>query len=162
MADGILGFYIRYIENRQANDIKTNNESRLFTCTSLPNLSVGEYIQRLLYYNLLGTDKLDGTLLYSAVLLERMRNKGIIFNKITSHKLVLISIILASKLYDDEGAENSYWANIGGVSLVNLNKMEFAFIKQINHNLFITEEAVRSISRMIIQLITEYPPQSPP
>ena len=104
-----------------------------------------------MYYNLLGSDKLDGTLLISAVLLERIRYSGILFNKLTIHRLVLISIVIACKLYDDDSVCNSYWSDIGGVHLDELNNMELAFLKAISYNLFITDGKIVSMSRIITQ-----------
>ena len=53
---------------------------------------------------------------------------------------MLISLVLAIKIYDDYYYENKYYAKIGGISNKEINNMELEFIKIIEYNLFISEE----------------------
>ena len=63
--------------------------------------------------------------------------KSYTFNYI--HRILLISLVLAAKLYDDEYYENKYYAKIGGISNKDINKMELEFTEKIEFNLFVGE-----------------------
>jgi hypothetical protein len=80
-------------------------------------------------------------IIIGVIYLERMKKykKWRLFNY-NFKKLLLISIMVASKMYDDNYISNGYWAQIGNMSLRNLNKNELNFIFEITFLLIVKKE----------------------
>jgi hypothetical protein len=58
----------------------------------------------------------------------------------TIHRLLLTAVMLAAKTQDDEFLNNRCFAQIGGVSLEDLNTLELEFIVQLRHNLEVSRD----------------------
>ena len=55
-------------------------------------------------------------------------------------RLVLTAVLLASKMFNDTYYTNRYIAEVGGVSLANMNDLEKYFMQLIDWNLSISTE----------------------
>jgi hypothetical protein len=55
-------------------------------------------------------------------------------------RLLLVSIMTAAKFFEDEYYSNSHWAEIGGLSLSELNDLELEFLFRIAFNLNVKRE----------------------
>ena len=56
------------------------------------------------------------------------------------HKLLLAAIMLASKFFDDTFCSNAFFAEIGLVSLAEVNRMEQVFLSAIHYSLYVDEK----------------------
>ena len=56
------------------------------------------------------------------------------------HKLMLASLIVAIKYNEDEMNSLKFYAQLGGVSITELEYLEICFVTCINFNLFIKED----------------------
>lgn len=80
------------------------------------------------------------------VLMERLcqtaAQKGfpIIINSFTIHRLILTTVLITSKMFNDTYYTNQFIAQVGGVSLANINELERFFMSMIDWNLFIKPE----------------------
>lgn len=61
----------------------------------------------------------------------------------TIHKLLAVSLLLASKFLEDRCYSNSWFARVAGVSVESLNQLELAFLCIIGFNLRASEEDLR-------------------
>lgn len=73
---------------------------------------------------------------YSLVLLDRAQefNPNFKIHKKNIHRLLLTSALVSAKYIDDLFYKNSFYANVGGVSLKVLNELELEFLHLINFN----------------------------
>lgn len=56
-------------------------------------------------------------------------------------KRVLLTLILISiKFNEDEYFANSFYANVGGISLKELNNLELETFRMLDHNLFVSPD----------------------
>ena len=55
------------------------------------------------------------------------------------HRLLFIAIISAIKYNEDECYTNSYYAKVGGISLSEINRLEFDLLKLIQYSLFVSD-----------------------
>ena len=55
-------------------------------------------------------------------------------------RLILTTVLIASKMFNDTYYTNKYIAQVGGVTLQNINELEKFFIEMVDWNLNITEE----------------------
>lgn len=60
-------------------------------------------------------------------------------NEFNIHRILLASLVLAAKTFDDEYFENKYYAKVGGVTNQDMNKMELEFANHVGYDLFVGE-----------------------
>lgn len=65
------------------------------------------------------------------------RNNFIICS-LNVHRVVVTSVMLAAKFFDDHYYNNAYYAKIGGVPCLEMNSLELEFLFLINFALFVT------------------------
>ena len=83
----------------------------------------------------------------------------ILFYKFTIHqltaffvfafRLILTTVLVTSKMFNDTYYTNQYIASIGGATLSNINHLERFFMYVIDWNLFVTEEEFDSYDRSL-------------
>lgn len=74
--------------------------------------------------------------IYALYILKKYNNKHYIINLHNINKLLFISLVLSIKLLDDKHFNNKIFCDIGCMSLSELNKLEFIFLKKINYKIF--------------------------
>jgi hypothetical protein len=52
-------------------------------------------------------------------------------------------VILAIKYNEDDYFANDYYAKVGGITLQEINVLEYECLKALNHRLFIEEEVFK-------------------
>ena len=55
-------------------------------------------------------------------------------------RLILTTVLIASKMFNDTYYTNQFIAQVGGVSLPNINELERFFMSMIEWNLYISTE----------------------
>lgn len=91
--------------------------------------------------------------------LAAVRSIPVIVNSFTIHRLVLASVLLTSKVNNDLYYSNSYLAEVGGVSLSNINDLELYFMQVCDYRLNITTEEFDFFENQINVCI---PQETPP
>lgn len=136
-----MGFIVmnpyNILKLRKEKNIKKNKLSKMFDCIYKPNINIKKYLLRIYKYSNCN----DVCYLSSYINLKKLIDKG--FIKITIyniHRLLLISIMVFSKFYDDRYHTNKYWASIGGISLNELNKLEIEYLNLLDYNININTE----------------------
>jgi len=72
-------------------------------------------------------------ILAGLILIERVQqSRGLVLTPLNIHRLIVTSILLASKVLDDKQPSINFFAVMGGVSAENLSKMERAFLALLN------------------------------
>eukprot|EP00884_Botryococcus_braunii_P001082 jgi/Botrbrau1/10975/Bobra.0383s0029.1 len=85
------------------------------------------------------------------VYLERLAKKDDRFRLESSnaHRLILTSILLATKLTDDDYFNNAHFAKVGGIPAAELNKLELEMLKLLDFRLVVSlEELAAMISTL--------------
>ena len=55
--------------------------------------------------------------------------------------MLIVSLLVATKYFDDKYYENSYYAKVGGIKISELNELEKQFLLLINFELYVTEDS---------------------
>jgi hypothetical protein len=125
--------------NKYNKDNKNKNKTKLekHFLSINPSISVKGYLERLFKYTKVSSSTIVMILIY----IDRLCN----INKLKLtysiiHKLILSSMVVAIKYNEDEYYPMKFYAKLGGISLTELNFLEFYFISLINFNLFIKKE----------------------
>lgn len=101
----------------------------IFDLASVPPICVKSYIERVLKWCKCSSECVIMTHVYLDRFLEAKSEFVIRTDNVYS--LVLTSLLIASKLYDDLGYDNKWYAQVGGIPLVTLNIMEKFFLLSV-------------------------------
>ncbi|CAK0903743.1 unnamed protein product [Prorocentrum cordatum] len=79
----------------------------------------------------------EGCAVVSLVYLDRLlkRHPWITVGPLTCHRLVLVSVVLAIKFWDDTYYSNSFYSKVGGVQLKDLNNLEKTYLQLLDYRL---------------------------
>jgi len=125
-------------------------KSKIFEGRSKPKISVNDYLQRLVYY-LTGIAEFERKtndpgvhsdlavryLLAVIIYLERLPFKT---NSKNVHRLLITGCLVSSKILDDFQPEQQYFADLGGVSKLELSELEWAFCELLDWKVQILPE----------------------
>ena len=107
----------------------------LFRCAYEPSLSLSQYMSMLI-----GNMDLDeATYRIAKMYLERL-NAIYPIQTTTAHKQMFVALLIAKKYHEDDGAPNSYYAEIGGLSSIDLMNLEIAFCYLTAFRLYVKPE----------------------
>lgn len=59
-------------------------------------------------------------------------------------KLILLSLMISTKFYEDYFHNNEHWAFLGGIDIKILNNLEKTYLMNVNYKLIISEEKFNS------------------
>ena len=73
-------------------------------------------------------------LIYIDRLIQR---NNFVLTELNVHRVVITSILLAAKFFDDAYYNNAYYAKVGGVTVAEMNGLEVDFLFRINFSLHV-------------------------
>jgi len=139
----ISDYFNKMIEqNKNKKHDKKFNKNDIFYAKSIPNLSLDQYLFRIKKYS----DIEDFTLISAFIFIKRFieKNKYLIL-KNNIFKIILASCSISIKFIEDLNYKNSYIAKIGGISLKDMNAIEYNFYILINFDLHLNENDFKDI-----------------
>jgi len=68
------------------------------------------------------------------------KNENIMLNSLNVHRLMITSIMLGAKFFDDRYYNNAYFGKVGGVSCKEINLLEIEFLFMINFELYVDKD----------------------
>ena len=108
-----------------------------FNLNKKANISIGDFIYRILYYSKIE----DSTLISALIYLDRYcKKQKFILTENNIHRLFFTCIIVAIKFLEDKYFTNNFYSKICGVNIKILNKMEYEFVCGINFDLYIDRD----------------------
>jgi hypothetical protein len=126
-----------FINICEENKIKKKNKNFLiksFTNKFIPSITIKDYILRLAKHSKVN----ESTIIITLIYIDRICNiNHLNLTYYNIHKLILASFILAIKYNEENYYSMSYYSKIGGISLSELNNLEFECLILIRYNLFI-------------------------
>lgn len=120
------------IKNSKKQGNKIEND--IFETSENPNISLLDYLTRIVEYS----NCEENTLISALIYIDRIAKiKNI--TKLNVYKLIFTSILISLKYNEDEIYDNIYYSRIAGVSIQELNKMEYEFVLLLNFNFYIND-----------------------
>ena len=110
----------------------------MFNSSTCPPISVTAYLARIQKYAKCSDSCFVVALIYVDRLIE-LRN--IVLTSLNVHRIIITSILLATKSLDDVSFNNSYFAKLGGISSKEINLLECEFLCLVNYSLYVRPEA---------------------
>lgn len=109
----------------------------VYESSKSPSISVSNYIKRWIKYSECGATPVMMAVIY----INRLCTKtGIVLTIRNIHRIVLIAMLIAIKIYDDNCYSNMYYAKVGSISFQEINILEEHFLRDIEWDLFITNK----------------------
>ncbi|XP_050236117.1 cyclin-U2-1 [Mercurialis annua] len=107
-------------------NLSTDSKTRVFDCYETPDMTIQSYLERIFRYTRAG----PSVYVVSYVYIDRFcqANPGFRINSRNVHRLLITTIMLASKYVEDMNYRNSYFARVGGLTTNELNKLELEFL----------------------------------
>ena len=108
-----------------------------FTALQKSNISISDYLERIYHYSHCSSE----CLLLSLIYIDRLiQSNKIAVNSLSIHRILITSLVIAAKFFDDRFFVNSYYAKVGGLSTEELNSLEIEFLYAINFTLLVNAE----------------------
>ncbi|EER19884.1 G1/S-specific cyclin PCL5, putative [Perkinsus marinus ATCC 50983] len=101
---------------------------------SPPSISIYHYLQRVESHFRCSSECFVIALIYMDRLLKT-QGPNFVVTMCAIHRVILTSVVLAAKFFDDRYYSNKFYAAVGGVRTKELNALEAEFLRLINWNL---------------------------
>ncbi|KAL5571615.1 hypothetical protein UlMin_021212 [Ulmus minor] len=123
---------------------KSSKDTRIeiFDCCETPDMTVESYLERIFRYTRAG----PSVYVIAYVYIDRFcqNNPGFRINPTNVHRLLITTIMVASKYVEDMNYRNSYFARVGGLTTDELNKMELDFLFLMSFKLHVNVSVFES------------------
>lgn len=129
-------------------DPSSQSTMSAFCVLKPPNKPINEYFQRIIKYAKPEPSSLIISLMYIDKICD---TTTLLLSYHNIHRVILSSIVLAIKYNEDDYYSNTYYAKVGGITLEELNGLEYQMLQGLEFNTFV--DAV-NYSKYESQLIT--------
>ena len=128
-------------------NILSNKKIKFFMLKKIPSISINDYLLRLAKYSKIS----DSTLVFILIYIDRLCHKyNFKINNYNIYKLLLASMVVAIKFNEDEFYTSEFYGQLGGISKIEMNNLEYEFATMINFNLFIKEDLYYQYYNLLI------------
>eukprot|EP00252_Welwitschia_mirabilis_P006866 TRINITY_DN1778_c0_g2_i3.p1 TRINITY_DN1778_c0_g2~~TRINITY_DN1778_c0_g2_i3.p1 ORF type:complete len:271 (-),score=11.28 TRINITY_DN1778_c0_g2_i3:1225-2037(-) len=107
-----------------------------------PGISIGKYMERIYKYTSCSPSCFVVGFIYIDRLIHRQPDFPLV--SLTVHRLLLTSLLIAAKMLDDAHYNNAFYARVGGVSNVELNRLELDLLFRLDFRLKVSGKAFES------------------
>ena len=144
----------------------TSGESTVETPTVFhavrePSVSIHDYLFRISRYFLCSPECFVMSLVYIDRIMKKQSD--FVISKLNIHRLIVTSMMLAVKFFDDTYYSNAYYAKVGGVKAPEMNVLEVHFLRLIDWHLYVSpEEFDLYKTNVLIAVSGSVPSHAPP
>lgn len=108
-----------------------------FEAFRAPGISIRDYLTRIHKYASCSPECFVLALVY----MDRLHQmQGFVLTELNVHRVVITSVVLAAKFFDDHYFNNAYYAKVGGVPCPEMNELEVEYLLLINFSLHVSSE----------------------
>jgi len=113
-----------------------------------PEITVKAYLNRIAMYSMCSEESFILALIY----IDRLNevNGNFMVNSLNIHRIIITSIMVAAKFFDDQYSNNAYFGKVGGVSCKEINLLEIEFIFMINFNFYVEPKMFETYTKRLI------------
>ncbi|KAI5660695.1 hypothetical protein M9H77_20018 [Catharanthus roseus] len=107
-----------------------------------PSISIPKYLERIYKY----TNCSPSCFVVGYVYIDRLvhKNPDSLVISLNIHRLLVTSVMLASKMLDDVHYNNAFFARVGGVSNAELNKLELELLFLLDFGVVVSSKVFES------------------
>ncbi|GAA0151263.1 hypothetical protein Leryth_027542 [Lithospermum erythrorhizon] len=114
----------------------------IFDCNEAPDLTIQSYLERIFRYTKAGPSVFVVAYVYIDRFCQLFPDFRISPRNV--HRLLITTILVASKYVEDMNYRNSYFARVGGVTTKEMNKLELEFLFMIGFKLHVNVSVYQS------------------
>ncbi|CAH0518729.1 unnamed protein product [Peronospora belbahrii] len=108
-----------------------------FEAFRAPGISVRDYLTRIHKYASCSPECFVLGLVY----MDRLHQmQGFALTELNVHRVIITSVVLAAKFFDDHYFNNAYYAKVGGIPCPEMNELEVEYLLLINFSLHVSSE----------------------
>lgn len=124
------------LSQRTARAEQSTDAATCFDSPQPPQISLHDYAMRLLKRFKCSPE----CLVLSLVYIDRLAALGVGLRATNVHRLLLTTVVVAAKVFDDTSFTNSSYARVAGVSGEQLNEMESCLLERVSWHVHVTRE----------------------
>lgn len=122
-----------------------------FECKFPPAITIQDYVSRVLRFSQCHASCAVVSLVYLDRLIKR--HPWIQVSPLTCHRLLLTSVVVAIKFYDDTYYSNAFYGKVGGLALKELNSLEKTYLQLIDYKLFVDPQEFQMYTGIILKAV---------
>jgi len=130
----------KLIEANQNTPNIVSRDITKFHALEPPNISIYDYLERIHKYACCSNECFILSLIYVDRLIQ-MNNFAL--TALNVHRVIITSVMLAAKFFDDQYFNNAYYAKVGGVPVNEMNSLEVELLFRLNFSLHVTSDAFK-------------------
>ncbi|XVF01820.1 hypothetical protein REPUB_Repub04eG0122600 [Reevesia pubescens] len=113
-----------------------------FHCVKAPNISIPKYLERIYKY----TNCSPSCFVVGYVYIYRLVHKhpDSLVISLSVHRLMVTSVMVASKILDDVHYNNAFYARVGGVSNSGLNRLELELLFPLDFGVTVSSRVFKT------------------
>ncbi|WOK93581.1 hypothetical protein Cni_G02281 [Canna indica] len=120
---------------KELDSLEIKEITTIFSGLRAPTLSIKRYIERIFKY----TKCSPSCFLIGYIYIERfLQQPNIHLTSFNVHRLIITSVAVAAKFIDDAFCTNAYYARVGGISTLEMNRLEINFLFSLDFRLQVT------------------------
>lgn len=126
-----------------------NERLTCFHCKFPPRVSITDYLTRVRRFFQCSVECYVVGLLFIDRLLKLRPH--MVFSPMSCHRLICVSMTVATKFHEDLFYSNAYYAKIGGLPLQELNALEQRFIQLLDWKLYVQPDTYKLYLDIVLQ-----------
>jgi len=128
--------------------VNDNTPVTRFHAMEPPRITIKYYLKRIATYSQCSEECFVLALIYIDRLIRKQ--DAFLVNSLNVHRLVITSIMVAAKFFDDQYFNNAYFSKVGGVSCKEINTLESEFLFMLNFNLFVESNLYQTYNQRLM------------
>lgn len=134
----VLSYILSKMVERNDKVPLTSAKRTVFHAEKAPLISLPRYLERVLSFAPCSNSCFIIALIYIDRIIQS--HSDFILNSLSVHRMLITSVMLATKFFDDETFNNLYYAKVGGLQVCELNQLEEKFLMLIDFSLTIQSD----------------------
>jgi len=134
----VLSYILTKMVERNDKLPATDFKRTVFHAEKAPLISLPRYLERVLSFAPCSNSCFIIALIYIDRIIQT--HSDFILNSLSVHRMLITSVMLATKFFDDETFNNLYYAKVGGLQVSELNQLEEKFLTLIDFTLTIPSD----------------------
>ncbi|KAG0498468.1 hypothetical protein HPP92_002759 [Vanilla planifolia] len=106
-----------------------------------PNIGIQDYIKRIFKYAKCSPSCFVLAYIYIERFLQQLDTY---LTSLNVHRLLITSVTIAAKFIDDAYFNNAYYARVGGVTTIEMNRLELSFLCTLDFRLQVSLDSFRT------------------
>jgi len=122
-----------------------------FHALRAPQITIKFYLERIAKYSNCSEECFILALIYIDRLIQK--NGTFLVNSLNVHRLLITSIMVGVKFFDDQYFNNAFYGKLGGISCKEINLLETEFLFLINFNVHVETDVYNTYNERLMSQV---------